>query len=102
MAASFRTADQVRALAGIDAITISPVLLQQLEESTDALPYQLWPSMGGAIDPLIDLSSHSYHVFEQMHGGDAMAVEQLAKGIEGFSNDSVKLEALLAEKLGIK
>jgi hypothetical protein len=41
-------------------------------------------------------------VFEQMHGGDAMAVEQLAKGIEGFSNGSVKLEALLAEKLGIK
>ncbi|KAH7619673.1 hypothetical protein Ndes2526B_g06654 [Nannochloris sp. 'desiccata'] len=100
MAASFRTVDEVRALAGIDAITISPAILEQLENSTEDLPYQLWSDMGGCIDPLIDMGSHAHNVFEQVHGGDAMAVEKLAEGVEGFSEDAVKLEALLIEKLG--
>ncbi len=100
MAASFRTVDEVRALAGIDAITISPTILEQLEASTDDLPYQLWFNMGGCMDPLIDLGSNAQNLFEQMHGADAMAVEKLKEGVDGFSADAVKLEALLAEKLG--
>ena len=100
MAASFRTVDEVRALAGCDAITISPAILQQLEASTEDLPFQLWPSMGCCDDPLIDLSANAHNVFEQMHGADAMAVDKLKEGVEGFSGDAVKLEALIAEKMG--
>jgi len=36
-----------------------------------------------------------------MHNEDAMAVEKLAEGIRKFAADSVKLEAMLSEKLGI-
>jgi transaldolase len=100
MAASFRTVDEVRALAGCDAITISPAILQQLETSTEDLPYQLWFNMGGCIDPLIDLGSNARNVFEQVHYGDAMAVEKLREGVDGFTGDIVKLEAMLTEKLG--
>jgi Transaldolase/Fructose-6-phosphate aldolase len=41
MGASFRNADEIRELAGIDNITISPTLLGELEESTDELPRKL-------------------------------------------------------------
>ena len=100
MAASFRSAGEVRALAGCDAITISPALLAELEKSTEPLPYALWPSMGGCIDPQYELGSSSHNVYEQMHTGDAMAVDKLREGVEGFAGDAVKLETILAEKLG--
>lgn len=100
MAASFRSAGEVRALAGCDAITISPAILAELEASTEPLPYQLWPSMGGCIDPRYELGSGAHNVFDQMHSGDAMAVDKLKEGVQGFAGDAVKLEAMLAEILG--
>lgn len=99
MAASFRSVGEVRALAGCDAITISPALLEQLENSTDPLPYSLWPSMGGCVDPRYDLGGGAQHVFDQMHGGDAMAVDKLKEGVDGFAADAERLEALLSERL---
>lgn len=96
MAASFRNVGEIRELAGCDAITISPALLQELQDnSTDPLPYQLWPSMGGCEDLKLDLSAPQKHVFDEMHGADAMAVDKLKEGVEGFSADAVKLEELL-------
>ena len=43
MGASFRNVDEIRELAGIDNITISPNLLGELEESTEVLPRKLSP-----------------------------------------------------------
>lgn len=99
MAASFRSVGEVRALAGCDAITISPALLEQLENCTDPLPYSLWPSMGGCVDPRYELGAGAQHVFEQMHGGDAMAVDKLKEGVDGFAADAERLEALLSERV---
>jgi transaldolase len=45
MAASFRSADEIRELAGCDNITISPQLLGELESSTDDLPRRLSPGI---------------------------------------------------------
>jgi len=100
MAASFRNVGEIRELAGVDAITISPALLKELEESTDPLPQALWPSMGGCEEPRYHLGSESKHIFDQMHGGDAMAVDKLAEGVESFAADLVKLEKLIGEKIG--
>lgn len=99
MAASFRSAGEVRALAGCDAITIAPAILDELERSTEPLPYALWPSMGGCVDPRYDLGSKSHHVFDQMHGNDAMAADKLREGVEGFATDAERLEKLLGEKV---
>jgi transaldolase len=41
MAASFRNIDEIRELAGVDNITISPALLAELEASIEPLPRRL-------------------------------------------------------------
>ena len=99
MAASFRNVDEVRALAGCDAITIAPPILAELEASSDALPFQLWPSMGGCALPLLELGASAGHVFDQIHSADVMAVDRLKQGVDGFAADAVKLETLLAERI---
>jgi len=35
--------------------------------------------------------------FAEMHGGDQMAVEKLAQGVQNFSSDQEALEKLIAE-----
>lgn len=97
MAASFRNVGEVRELAGCDAITISPALLKELEESTDPLPFALWPSMGGCSDPRYSLGADSRHVFDQMHVADAMAVDKLEEGVKNFASDQEKLEAMISD-----
>ena len=46
MGASFRNKGEIEQLAGIDNITISPGLLEELEGCKEALPRQLSPDMG--------------------------------------------------------
>lgn len=98
MGASFRTADEVMALAGCDLLTIAPKLLKELEERNEDLPTHL--SEETAADKCenekIELDEKS---FRWMHNSDAMAVEKLAQGIRGFAADLEKLEAYIAEKL---
>ena len=101
MAASFRNVGEIRELAGCDAITISPALLAELEASTDPLPHALWPAMGGCSDPLFSMRGSKAHgVFEQMHGSDAMAVDKLREGVNGFAADQKKLVAMIVERAG--
>lgn len=100
MAASFRSAGEVRALAGCDAITVSPALLKELEAATDPLEWGLWPGLGAACaDERVDLGAGARAAFDRLHGGDAMAVDKLAEGIEGFAADQERLEALIEEAL---
>ncbi len=44
--------------------------LQELEQSTEPLPYKLWPGMGGCPDPHIPIKAENYQLFEQMHNDD--------------------------------
>ncbi len=93
MGASFRTAGQVEALAGCDRLTISPDLLQELQDDTGDLPRRLSPSEATGSVASIDEPSFRWELNE-----DAMATEKLAEGIRKFHADAMKLESLIAER----
>ncbi len=95
MGASFRKTEQILALAGCDRLTISPDLLQKLQDSNEPVKRKLVPP------------STTFHLptpmteaeFRWEHNQDPMAVEKLSDGIRQFAVDQRKLEDLLAAKL---
>ena len=92
MGASFRNSDQIRQLAGCDRLTISPNLMQELEDSTGPLERILDPKSALSADNKVRLSESA---FRWGHNEDAMATEKLAEGIRLFAADQVKLEKVL-------
>jgi transaldolase len=95
MGASFRNVGQIQALAGCDHLTISPDLLEKLEQDHSPLARALTDDGTRAPRP----TPISEAVFRWGHNEDAMATEKLAEGIRKFAADQRKLEALLAAKL---
>lgn len=96
MGASFRSTDQIKALAGCDRLTIAPSLLSELEADTAALPRVLSAeNASGAEKIAMDEAT-----FRWMLNGDAMATEKLAEGIRNFDADHKKLIALVAQRMG--
>ncbi len=95
MGASFRNSGEILALAGCDRLTISPSLLDELQNTEGALQRRLIHT--GAIKPRP--ASMREAEFRWEMNQDAMATEKLAEGIRGFTDDQVKLEKALAEKL---
>ena len=95
MGASFRSAEEVLALAGCDRLTISPNLLQDLEAQSGELVRQLADD-GLRLPRPTPLNEAE---FRWQHNEDAMATEKLAEGIRNFAIDQVKLEQLLATRL---
>ncbi len=93
MGASFRTAGQVEALAGCDRLTISPELLEELQDDAGDLPRRLSPSDATGTAAPIDEPTFRWELNE-----DAMATEKLAEGIRKFHADAMKLEKLVAER----
>ncbi|MFM0286197.1 transaldolase [Paraburkholderia megapolitana] len=92
MGASFRTVSQITELAGCDLLTISPDLLQKLQDSNDTLERKLLPDAkdANATRVAVDESSFRFQLND-----DAMATEKLAEGIRTFAADAVKLEKLI-------
>jgi len=97
MGASFRSTDQIKALAGCDRLTISPQLLSELEQDEAFLSRSLQPgaSIDGSADPLGEPE------FRWDLNGDAMATDLLADGIRRFDVDHKTLLGLLTERLSI-
>ena len=95
MGASFRTAAQVKALAGCDNLTISPKLLDELSRDTAELPRVLSPDTAVATDPL----QLDEPTFRWLVNADAMATEKLSEGIRNFDADHQRMIALLADRL---
>ena len=92
MGASFRNLGEIEALAGCDRLTISPQLLQELEQDKGELKRVLSPSnTGAAIAKQIETEASFRFGLNQ----DAMATEKLAEGIRGFVKDQINLENLL-------
>jgi transaldolase len=85
MAASFRSAGEVRELAGCDRITIAPALLAELEAATEPLPRKLSPEAAAHIWPECDarMAPLSAAAFDRLHSADQMAVEKLAEARGG-------------------
>ncbi|PSV08729.1 transaldolase [Photobacterium leiognathi subsp. mandapamensis] len=95
MGASFRNTGEILELAGCDRLTISPQLLQELEETQGEVVEKL-----KAATELKDRPAAMTHAeFLWEHNQDAMAVEKLAEGIRNFAIDQGKLEAMIAERL---
>ena len=102
MGASFRNVNQIVRLAGSDLLTISPELLDKLEQTEG--------SLDRALDPVKAQASQEGRLhldektFRWMHNEDAMATEKLAEGIRKFNSDASHLEeyalSQVAEKVG--
>jgi transaldolase len=102
MGASFRNTNQIIRLAGCDLLTISPDLLDQLEQTQGTMERKLDPAKANVSkDEQLRLSEKA---FRWMHNEDAMATEKLAEGIRKFNSDAQKLQqyalSQVAEKVG--
>lgn len=95
MGASFRNTGEILELAGCDRLTISPQLLQELEDSQGEVVQKLKPAQSIQAQP--EKMTHAEFLWE--HNQDPMAVEKLAEGIRAFAVDQGKLEAMIKAKL---
>ncbi|MGF1728910.1 transaldolase [Photobacterium kasasachensis] len=95
MGASFRNTGEILELAGCDRLTISPQLLQDLEDATGEVVQKLVATTELKERPAV--MGHAEFLWE--HNQDPMAVEKLAEGIRNFAVDQGKLEAMIAERL---
>lgn len=95
MGASFRNVDEIRSLAGCDRLTISPALMQELENSELPLHAKLTADNSHSSDQPFSLSESK---FRWMLNEDAMASAKLAEGIRNFAADQIKLESLLSQQ----
>lgn len=94
MGASFRNVSQIVELAGCDLLTISPDLLQKLQDASDPVSRKLDPAGASELD--IERLSIEEPQFRLQLNDDAMATEKLAEGIRLFAADAGKLEKLIA------
>ena len=97
MGASFRKADQIRALAGCDLLTISPDLLEELNAAQGELPRRL--SVESAKASSVERINMDEKTFRFLHNEDAMGTDKLAEGIRSFYADGRKLEAFAQKEL---
>lgn len=95
MGASFRSVDQIKALAGCDNLTISPNYLDEMGNDTSMLPRVLSPENASGVAPV----AMDEATFRWKMNGDAMATEKLAEGIRNFDADHKKLIKVIAARM---
>eukprot|EP01010_Urceolus_cornutus_P000394 NODE_1052_length_1142_cov_591.777676_g800_i0.p1 GENE.NODE_1052_length_1142_cov_591.777676_g800_i0~~NODE_1052_length_1142_cov_591.777676_g800_i0.p1 ORF type:complete len:340 (+),score=108.13 NODE_1052_length_1142_cov_591.777676_g800_i0:60-1022(+) len=99
MGASFRNTGEIKGLCGCDYLTISPALLEELQNEQGEVSPKLSVAEAQAM-----VGSQKIIMTEQkfrwMHNEDAMGTEKLAEGIRGFTKDTLKLEDVIRSKLG--
>jgi transaldolase len=99
MGASFRNLDEIKCLAGCDLLTISPSLLEGLENEHGQ---QVVRSLDEAKAKASDLEKVHYDeaAFRFHMNEDEMAHYKLGEGIRKFVQDQVKLEQMMKAKMG--
>ena len=95
MGASFRNIGEIEALAGCDRLTISPQLMDELQQDTGNLPRALHPGQVNCTDAKLALDEKT---FRWMLNEDAMTTEKLAEGVRNFAKDQVLLEEMLGKR----
>jgi transaldolase len=95
MGASFRNLGQIKALAGCDALTISPALLEELSNKYEVLDSKLSVAneMSGKNEILCETS------FRKYLNDNAMATYKLNEGIRFFIKDTIELEEIIEKYL---
>lgn len=96
MGASFRNLGEIEGLAGCDRLTISPQLLEALNDDQGKLTPRLDATQAG--EP-IDKVNFDEASFRFAMNADPMATEKVADGIRNFVADQINLEELLKQRL---
>ncbi|KAL3475138.1 hypothetical protein BJX99DRAFT_230306 [Aspergillus californicus] len=99
MGASFRNVGEITELAGCDYLTISPNLLEDLYNSTDAVPQKLDASSASSLDIKKQSYINDEALFRFAFNEEAMGTEKLREGISKFAADAVTLKDILKEKV---
>jgi len=100
MGASFRNVGEIKALSGVDFLTISPSLLEELKSSSDPVPKKLSAEDAKSAAPIEKVSfvddepNFRWALLEEQ-----MAFEKLHEGIRKFAEDGATLKGVLREKL---
>lgn len=97
MGASFRNIGEILELAGCDLLTISPDLLEKLQNSEEPVERKLSPEL--AAQSTIERINVDEKTFRWLLNEDAMATDKLAEGIRKFAADIVALEAIIARAI---
>lgn len=100
MGASFRSVDQILALAGCDFLTISPELLEKLHRSYATVDCKL--SKETVKKSLIEKMDLSEVSFRWSLNEEAVATDKLSDGIRRFAVDVEQLENMIAQILSLK
>ncbi|KAG8732366.1 sedoheptulose-7-phosphate:D-glyceraldehyde-3- phosphate transaldolase, partial [Ceratobasidium sp. 428] len=100
MGASFRNVGEIKALAGVDFLTISPNLLEELKNSTDPVPQVLVAETAaqGAPIPKVTYVDNEPE-FRWALLAEPMAFEKLHEGIYKFAEDGETLKNVIRKKL---
>jgi transaldolase len=101
MGASFRNTGEIKALAGVDFLTISPNLLEELKNDSSPLPKKLDAQAEIASSNKLPKVSYvdNEPEFRWTLLQDQMAFDKLHEGIKKFAEDGETLKALLRKKL---
>ncbi|KAF3928294.1 Transaldolase [Arthrobotrys entomopaga] len=99
MGASFRNTGEITELAGCDYLTISPNLLEELYNSTAAVPQKLSASDAATLDIPKQTYIDDEAAFRFDLNEDQMGTEKLSEGIRKFAADAVTLKDILKQKL---
>ncbi|KAJ7116341.1 hypothetical protein C8R44DRAFT_792238 [Mycena epipterygia] len=100
MGASFRNIGEIKALAGVDFLTIAPTLLEELKSSTEPVPKKLDSHSAAQADPIPKVSFvDNEPEFRWTLLQDQMAFDKLHEGIKKFAEDGETLKELLRKKL---
>ncbi len=94
MGASFRNTGQIIELAGCDLLTISPKLLEELQNSDAEITRKLDANASSSMEIAKIVCDEK--TFRFMFNDDAMATEKTTDGMREFSVDILKLESLIA------
>ncbi|KAI9511999.1 hypothetical protein F5148DRAFT_1146460 [Russula earlei] len=100
MGASFRNVGEIKALAGVDFLTISPALLEELRNSSAPVPRKLSVEHAGLAEPIPKVSyvdNEPEFRWELLQ--DQMAFDKLHEGIKKFAEDGSTLKGVLLKKL---
>ncbi|EIW75419.1 transaldolase [Coniophora puteana RWD-64-598 SS2] len=98
MGASFRNTGEIKALAGVDFLTIAPALLEELRNSTDQVPKKLDAHGSFQQEPKVTfIDNEPEFRWELLQ--DQMAFDKLHEGIKKFAEDGQTLTKVLKEKI---
>lgn len=100
MGASFRNTGEIKALAGVDFLTIAPPLLEELKNDTVPVPKKLDSAAAAQGQPLEKVTFVDNEAeFRWALLEDQMAFDKLHEGIRKFAEDGATLKTLLHGKL---